>query len=185
MRKPPPLDPADRPAPPQFSQLSPAQHQAGAHLRAIHDQFRRNMQVLRDLMARARGAKVSADQIQRETGELPLVRNTRQFGTLCGQHCQIISMHHQIEDEALFPQLAARSETMRTIVARLKLEHEAVHAHLEETIAALAALAQNPTPPNLAAAEAAYAALEQLLLSHFTYEEQAIGPALGAYNILV
>lgn len=184
-KAPPRLDPIDRPEPPSFDDLSPLQAQAGQHLRAIHDQFRRNMAVLRDLLDRAGKGEVAASEIEEKTAALPLLRNVRMFGTLCGQHCRIISFHHQIEDEALFPQLAQKSTVLSRIVARLKLEHEAVHHHLEETLACLAALQENPQPAQLEAAEAAYGELEALLLSHFTYEEDAIGEALGAYDIMV
>ena len=61
------------------------------------------------------GAAIDKAELDRTTGELAMVRNFRRFGTLCGQYCQFVHGHHSIEDAALFPALAAKSEALRKV----------------------------------------------------------------------
>lgn len=178
------LDDATRPRAPKLTGLTEAQREAGQHLKYIHDHLRENMRVLRELIDRAAGGKVSAEEVAKETGELAMVANFRRFGTLCGQYCQFVHGHHSLEDALVFPALARQSEALRKVAERLKAEHEVVHELLLRLVAALQALAGAPTEANFSAARTVYDALERVLLSHLGYEEEEIGDAIGYYNVL-
>lgn len=177
------LDDSTRPAPPRFEGLTPAQREAGAHLREVHDHLRANMRTLTELIERAASGATSPSEVAAETADLAMVANFRRFGNLCGQHCQFVHMHHSLEDQAVFPALARQNETMRRIAERLTAEHVVVHDVLMRLVSALGALAEEPSRERFLAAREVYEALARVLSSHLGYEEEAIGDALGYYGI--
>jgi hemerythrin-like domain-containing protein len=177
------LDDATRPAPPRLDGLTDTQRQPGQHLRMIHDHLRQNMVVLGQLIERAADGRASAADVRAETADLVMISNYRRFGTLCGQYCQFVHGHHSIEDAMIFPALAARSPVMKAIADRLQAEHVVVHQLLERLIDALIALADAPGRDTFEAAITVFRALEKVLLSHLGYEEEAIGDAMGFYDI--
>lgn len=177
------LDDATRPKVPPLTGLTTAQRAPGRHLVMIHNHFRSEMQVLRDLIDRAKSGTESPDAIKAETASLSMIENYEQFGNLCGQHCQIINIHHSIEDQHIFPALRAQSEAYKAVADRLEQEHVIVHELLVRLVAAINTLADDPHPVNFTVCTATYDSLERVLLSHFGYEEEQIGDALGYFGI--
>lgn len=177
------LDDATRPPAPKLEGVSAAQKLPGRHLKMIHDHLRENMQVLGELVERAAEGMVTAEDVRAETADLAMLSNYRRFGNLCGQHCEIVEIHHSIEDDAIFPVLATKGEAFRMVADRLRAEHVVVHELLTRLVAALEALASAPSPQRFDAAREVYGALERVLLSHLGYEEDAIGDALGYFRI--
>lgn len=178
------LDDATRPAIPDLPGLTEAQKAPGEHLRMIHDHLRDNMVTLGRLIARAAEGKASAAEVKAETADLVMVSNYRRFGTLCGQYCQFVHGHHSIEDRALFPSIAAQGPAFKAIADRLTAEHVVVHQLLEKLIDALIRLADAPGSEHFEDAVSVFRALEKVLLSHLGYEEDAIGDALGYFDIM-
>ena len=66
----------------------------------------------------------------------------------------------------------------------LQAEHVVVHTLLERLIDALIKLADEPGPGHFDDAVTVYRALEKVLISHLNYEEDAIGDALGYFDIM-
>jgi predicted glycoside hydrolase/deacetylase ChbG (UPF0249 family) len=177
------LDDATRPAPIRLAGLTPAQRAAGEHLKAVHDHLRDNMVTLRRLIERAAAGGADVSEVTAEASRLAMVANYRRFGNLCGQHCQIVNVHHSIEDEAVFPAIAAQGAGFAAIADRLRAEHVVVHELLVRLITALGELAAEPGPGRFEDTIEIYRALERVLLSHLGYEEEAIGDALGYFGI--
>lgn len=178
------LDDATRPPVQKLEGLTPDQRAAGEHLKQIHDHLRHNMVVLGQLIERANEGSVTPEQVAAETGGLAMVSNFRRFGNLCGQYCQFVHTHHSIEDAHLFPALAMQGPAFKAIADRLQAEHVVVHELLLRLIDALNALAGEPTPGRFEDTKTVYRALEQVLLSHLGYEEDAMGDALGYFGIM-
>lgn len=178
------LDDATRPPLVKLEGLTEAQRAGGAHLKEIHDHLRDNMRVLGTLIERARSGKASVAEVTAEASGLAMVANLRRFGNLCGQYCAIVNVHHSIEDQALFPAIAAQGPAFKAIADRLVAEHVVVHELLERLVAALGDLAREPDDSHFEDAVTIYRALEKVLLSHLGYEEDAIGDALGYFDIL-
>lgn len=178
------LDDTTRPPIPKLEGVTEPQKAAGEHLKMIHDHLRDNMNVLGRLIERASEGQASIEQIKAETADLVMVSNYRRFGTLCGQYCQFVHGHHSIEDQALFPSLAAQGPAFKAIADRLQAEHVVVHELLERLIDALIKLADAPDASNFDDAVTVYRALEKVLNSHLHYEEDAIGDALGYFGIM-
>ncbi|WP_127144692.1 hemerythrin domain-containing protein [Pelagibacterium montanilacus] len=177
------LDDATRPRAPRLENLTPAQKAPGRHLQMIHNHLRQNVAVLRQLVDKAAKGKVSPEAVEAEAAALEMVANFRQFGNLCGQHCQIVHTHHSIEDAHIFPELSAKGEAWKKVTDRLVEEHHVVHALLLKLVDALNALAREPNAANFEAAREVNDALERVLLSHLGYEEEEIGDALGYFGI--
>jgi hypothetical protein len=177
------LDDDTRPPAPRVDGLTAAQQVPGRHLRMIHAHFRDTMVRLSELIEAAAAGRIDPEELAARAGAVPVLDNYRRFGTLCGEHCRVIEIHHAIEDEWIFPELRERSEAMRAVTERLMQEHRVVHALLERLMAALEALTRDPGEDNFAAARDLYQAFEKTLASHFGYEEDAIGDALGVYGV--
>jgi hypothetical protein len=177
------LDDATRPPVVRLEGLTDAERAAGLHLKEVHNHLRDNMVSLGRLIERAAAGGVSAEEVTADASALAMVSNYRRFGNLCGQHCRIVNVHHSIEDEAVFPAIAAQGEAFKAIADRLRAEHVVVHELLVRLIDALGALANEPGQPRFDDAVTIYRALERVLLSHLGYEEDAIGDALGAFGI--
>jgi hypothetical protein len=177
------LDDATRPPVPKLEGLTEAQREPGQHLRMVHDHLRHNMETLGKLIERANAGSVSPAEIAAETDNLAMVANYRRFGNLCGQHCNIVNTHHSIEDAHLFPVLAMQGPAFKLIAERLTAEHIVVHELLERLVDALNDLAGEPTPARFEDAKTVYHALERVLLSHLGWEEEAMGDALGYFNL--
>jgi hypothetical protein len=177
------LDDATRPAPIKFEGLTAAQRAPGLHLKQVHDHLRDNMRTLAVLIDSAAAGEVGAREATDQAADLAMVANYRRFGNLCGQHCNIVNVHHSIEDQAIFPVIAAHGPAFKAIADRLQAEHVVVHELLVRLIDALGELATEPGASRFADTLEIYRALERVLLSHLGYEEEAIGDALGAFDI--
>ncbi|KKB76523.1 hypothetical protein VW35_17180 [Devosia soli] len=178
------LDDATRPPVPALPNLTNRQRQAGHHLRMIHDHLRDNMKTLAKLIERANAHEVTPAEIAAKANDMAMLANYRRFGNLCGQHCGIVNTHHTIEDHHLFPVLAQQGPAFKAIAERLKAEHVVVHELLEHLVEALNALASEPSPSRYTNARDIYQALERVLLSHLGWEEEAMGDALGYFEIM-
>jgi hypothetical protein len=178
------LDDATRPPVPELPGLTEEQRAPGHHLRMIHDHLRDNMVTLAKLIERANARQVTAADIAAETNEMAMVANYRRFGNLCGRHCGIVNTHHTIEDHHLFPVLAQQGPAFEAIAERLTAEHVVVHELLERLVDALNALAAEPSETRFHDARELYHALERVLLSHLGWEEEAMGDALGYFEIM-
>lgn len=178
-------DDSTRPPLPEMPQLSEQQRLPMRHLRAIHEHHRRNMRVMRGMIDGVRKGDTSASELHEHIKNNPIAENYRLFGNLCGQHCQLVNGHHQIEDYHMFPALEGKMKALDKVIKRLREEHEVVHALLLALAAEAEKLIGDPSEDQFEQTIAAHEKLERLLLSHFEYEEQGVGPALGVYNIAI
>lgn len=177
------LDDATRPRAPKLENLTAQQRAPGRHLKMIHDHLRQNVTVLRNMIDEVMAGEKSIAEVEAEAEALTMVSNYRQFGNLCGQHCQTVHMHHSIEDAHIFPALSEKGEAWKKVTDRLQAEHEIVHELLVRLISALNTLVRDPSADNFAQAREINGALERVLLSHLGYEEDEIGDALGYFEI--
>ena len=151
-----------------------------------------------DEAARPQAPKIdgaTADHLRRiEAGDAPpedlrnivlasdMGQNFRAFGSLCGQECKILTMHHDIEGADMFPRLeAAGGGVFADIVAKLRAEHEVVHELLVRLERAAMALMYDQTEETFADAAAIFRKLETVIRSHFKYEETELAEAIGYY----
>jgi len=179
------LDDNTRPKADKLEITSDHQRDGGRHLKMIHDHFRGHMNLLRKVLDKVEKGEATPEELRDQTEALPMLNNYRRFGNLCGQHCRIIEMHHTIEDQALFPVLKQKNNSLKLVVNRLIAEHEIVHELLVRLVDASNLLVRDPVPENFGSARELYESFETVLLSHLGYEEEEIGDAIGFYEVVL
>ena len=178
-------DDATRPVAPDVGPVTDAQREAGAHLRAIHDHHRRTLVLIGELLERAETGNLAPGEAAAAVADSPAMRNLQRFGNLCGQECQYIHVHHSIEDQMMFPALRARAPDFASVLDRLEAEHKVVHALLVRTVEAVERLIVGGDVTALPRAADSFRTLERLLMSHFAYEEESLGDALGVHGVVI
>ena len=102
-------------------------------------------------------------------------QNNWTLGTYCETYCRAVTMHHTIEDRAMFPRLRQADPRLEPVVDRLTEEHEAIAGVLERVDRALVDLVSDPLRIDDVAG--AVDLLTDTLLSHLSYEErELVGP---------
>ncbi len=82
----------------------------------------------------------------------------------------------------MFPRIeAAGGGKFREIVAKLKAEHEVVHELIMRLSHAAHVLSEAPSQTNFDEAAAIFRKLEEVVRSHFGYEETELAEAIGYY----
>ena len=108
---------------------------------------------------------------------LTMRQNYWTLGSFCAAYCRMLSMHHGIEDEAMFPGLVRREPSLEPVVERLMADHELVAevlVGLDEALVALVDGGRDVEPVRNRATE-----LSNLLLPHLTYEEEQLLPVIA------
>lgn len=108
--------------------------------------------------------------------DLSLRGRLESLGNLCGQFCRFVTVHHTIEDSAMFPDLA-RQPDYRPVVEKLAAEHRVIHGHLVALDEVLMRLGDDPDA--LDDLHAAVGVLAADLSSHFAYEEEELAEPMG------
>jgi hypothetical protein len=155
----------------------------GAHLVEVHDHLRRELDEVRDLVRQVAEGIVGVGHARSQINEMALRQNSWTLGGFCQSYCRIVTGHHSLEDEAVFPHLAASDPRLATVIDRLEEEHRAIHHVLEGVDAALVHLVSEPR--DIDRVSAAVDLLADTLLSHLAYEEaELVEPLarLGFYD---
>ena len=178
------LDDRTRPKAPALAGATEEHRLPGRHLKMIHRHHLQQMgQVRRVLDLVAEGA-AKPEALHHAVGSLDLQESMRLFGNLCGQECEMLTAHHDIESAYLFPPLHQRgNEGVRKVVERLMVEHEIIHHHLFELDNRISILMKVPGSESFAAVKDTFLALEGIIKSHFKYEETELETAIGFYGV--
>ncbi len=134
------------------------------------------------VLARIEAGDTPPENLRRIVLSLDMAENFRVFGTLCGRECQVLKFHHDIESADMFPRIEAAGGGMfREVVDKLMSEHEVVHELIVRLGRAAEALAEDPVEAKFAEAAATFRKLEEVVRSHFGYEETELEEAIGYY----
>jgi hypothetical protein len=170
-----------RPAPAAYPSATAYERASGAHLRAIHDMYRRGLQQVGEVVDAVAAGTADPGEARAAIHGLGLAQAYQALGSYCGQICSAVTAHHGIEDRFLYPALRAADADLLPALDRLAHEHEVIHQvliRLDRTVVELAA-----DPAQLPRLVTEFRHLRALLESHFDYEEAAIGTALGVHRI--
>jgi hypothetical protein len=177
-------DETARPVGPGYPDATASQRARGEHLRLIHDMYRRNLAQVGGVFQAVRDGELSIGDARAAVHSLGTSVSLAQLGAFCGQLCRSVEAHHGIEDAALYPALRASDAALTDVLDRLDLEHRVIHDVLGRFDALLVGLAR-AGEAGMADLEAHFDHLRSLLESHFVYEEQQIGTALGVHGVMV
>lgn len=175
-----PIDDATRPRVAGSIELTPQQRVGGLHLRQIHDHFRQQLGAMTRAVEAVRDGVGDLEDVRAGVHGLAPALTAQQAAGLCRQVCSMLTMHHSIEDQAMFPAVATL-EAYAPVATRLAEEHLVIHDHLERVDGLAVAAYADPT--RIAELVDAVADLRSDLESHFTYEETEMAEPLGLLGL--
>ncbi len=174
-----------RPRAPKIDGLDAQQKTHGRRLALIHDMHLRQLAAVRNVMEQVAAGQASTKRLNEAVSSIQMTHNYRQFGALCGQECAVLTSHHTIEDESIFPALSGCDEGLQSVIERLIVEHGVIHELLEQLQAAARQLVDRPADEAFARVQKHFSRIESAVRSHFGYEQEELADALGYWNIAV
>jgi len=150
---------------------------------AIHQHLRQELARLREVILEVGQGRTTAAAARSYLNDMTMRQNYWTLGAFCSAYCRVVSVHHAIEDQQLFPDLKAADQSLGPILESLRTDHEAIARHLNEVDAALVAMVEDPD--RLEATQAAVASLSDVLLTHLKLEEDSILEPIGRLAIRV
>ncbi len=153
---------------------------AGSQLVQIHDHLR---ETARELLAAIDDFIAGGSDIEGARAvvrELSARRSYSAIGSFCSGFCTLLTMHHSIEDRAVFPGLGRAEPAALPVLRRLMAEHEVI-----AEIIALVHEAIDAAERDRGQAVGLKRLAEHLrdrLFSHLRYEEAQLVPALNAHG---
>lgn len=172
------LDNSKRPKAPKIENLTPAQRHQGRRLSLYHNMHRQQLREVASAMVQI------DDSLLMKISALDMRHNFKVFGNMCGAECQMLSGHHGIEDQAIFPLLHEAGDAgLKKVVERLRAEHLVVHELIEELAAQAHEAIKNPTTESYTQLKSTFTELNTCVQSHFGYEETELADALGVIDV--
>ena len=146
--------------------------ETGQHLIDVHDHLRKELTELREVVAQVRSGALSAGEARDALHEMALRQNDWTLGAFCSRYCRVVTQHHTIEDQSLFPHLRSADPELVPVVDRLAEEHLVIHDAIEDVDRALVHHLQHPE--DFDRLQTAIDVLTDTLLSHLSYEEHEL-----------
>lgn len=181
-----PLDGLDveagtRPRAPKLDNVTKAQRAKGRRLAAIHAHYLQDMARIAMVIDRIEAGDTPPAHLAQIVLATDMAQNFRAFGNLCGQGCQMLTMHHNIEEHNMFPEIESKATPFAALIARLREEHKVVHELLNRLAISAERLVEHPDQTGFLHTRATYHALHRAIQSHFGYEERELEAAIGVY----
>lgn len=149
----------------------------------IHALYLQEIDAIEEIIERIEAGEPVASELMEAVEGLDMAENYRLFGNLCGRECHVLTIHHTIEDQELFPRLRDGSDGLRKVVDRLAEEHKVIHAIIERLEAEARELLGTPEADGFAKLKATFALLTGVVRSHFSYEQTELEEAIGHHRV--
>ncbi len=160
------------PAPDPERTYTPSQQAAGQHLIDVHDHLRGELEQLRGLVGQVTAGALDAGAARTAIATMTMRQNNWTLGARCASYCRLLTTHHSLEDQAVFPALRAADERLAPVIDRLEAEHLVIHDVLERVDRALVGFVADPN--GAGPLRDAVDLLTDTLLSHLSYEEREL-----------
>lgn len=154
---------------------------AGQHLVDVHDHLRSELIQLRDLVEQVAAGTTEPGLARSQLNTMTMRQNNWTLGSYCESYCRVVTVHHTLEDQGVFPHLRHADKRLVPVVDRLEEEHRAIHHVIERVDQALVTLVTKPE--EIADLQAAIDLLTDTLLSHLSYEERALVEPLARLGL--
>jgi hypothetical protein len=145
---------------------------SGKHLIDVHDALRAELAQVHDLIDQVAAGTMHPGAARSHINTMTMRQNNWTLGTYCESYCRIVTTHHTLEDQGLFPHLRSADPRLRPVIDRLQQEHLTIHDVLEGVDQALVQFVS--VPDGMAGLRAAVDLLSDALLSHLAYEEREL-----------
>jgi len=152
----------------------------GRHLIDVHDMLRRELDELRGVLAEVRDGTRSAGDARLALNDMALRQNDWAVGAFCARYCAIVTAHHGLEDDAIFPHLARSEPGLEPVIDRLADEHLVIHDAIQAVDRAL--VEHIGRPDDHEPIQRALDFLTDALLSHLSYEEAELVEPLARHG---
>jgi alkanesulfonate monooxygenase SsuD/methylene tetrahydromethanopterin reductase-like flavin-dependent oxidoreductase (luciferase family)/iron-sulfur cluster repair protein YtfE (RIC family) len=160
------------PAPDPDLRYTAEQQATGRHLIDVHDALRAELEQLHDVIGQVQRGIIDAGRARSLINTMTMRQNTWTLGAFCESYCRIVTGHHSLEDRSVFPHLRRRDQRLAPVLDRLAEEHEAIAEVLDRVDRALVAMVTRPD--GMAQLAGAVDLLDDVLLSHLSYEEREL-----------
>ena len=167
-----PVDPDER--------FTASQQATGQHLVDVHDHLRGELERLRDVVEQVAQGETDAGRARNIINELTMRQNNWTLGAYCETYCRLVTGHHTLEDRSVFPHLRHSDPQLAPVIDRLEAEHHVIHDVLEKVDHALVQMVSGERGTSVV--REAVDLLSATLLSHLSYEERELIPALSRYG---
>ena len=109
-----------------------AHEQASAQdLINVHNGLRAELAQIYDLIDQVAAGTMDVGTARSHINQMTMRQNKWTLGTYCESYCRFVTLHHTLEDQALFPHLRRGDPRLAPVIDRLKQEHHAIHDVLE------------------------------------------------------
>ncbi|MCW3844034.1 LLM class flavin-dependent oxidoreductase [Micromonospora yasonensis] len=170
----------DAPPAPAGHVYTPHGQAAGQHLVDVHDHLRQELRQVRDLLEQVKRGAVSAGRARAALHEMTMRQNNWTLGAYCAAYCTVVTQHHGLEDNSIFPYLRRSDAGLGPVLDRLTEEHVVIHEVVEGVDRALVNLIRQPG--DFTELQEAVDLLTDTLLSHLSWEERVIVEPLARYG---
>ena len=158
-----------------------------AHLVEVHDHLRAELDQVRDIVRQVRAGHTSVGSARSVINTMTMRQNNWTLGAYCESYCRIVTGHHTNEDRGMFPHLLRSDPDLAPVITRLHDDHEVIAGLLDALDRALVALVGDPGYGSdgsraLDALSDAVDELTESLLTHLSYEEEALHDALATHG---
>ncbi|WP_166356153.1 LLM class flavin-dependent oxidoreductase [Phytoactinopolyspora limicola] len=144
----------------------------GQHLIDVHNHLRAELDELRGLIDQVEAGAIEPGAARSHINTMTMRQNNWTLGTYCESYCRVVTTHHTLEDQALFPYLRRADSRLAPVIDRLEQEHAAIHGVLERVDQALVGLVGGRH--GVGEVRAAVDLLTDTLVSHLSYEEREL-----------
>lgn len=168
------------PAPPTGVIYTDTGRAVGAHLIEVHDGLRQELAQVREIITQVRQGAMEVADARSTINDMTMRQNEWTLGAYCASYCRVVTGHHSLEDEAIFPHLRASDDGLAPVIDRLEDEHLIIHEVLEGVDAALVRFILQPD--DFSELQEAVDILTDTLLSHLSYEERELIEPLARYG---
>ena len=179
-----PWDEASRPVfvPADPDRVYTAHEQAsGRHLVDVHDHLRSELRQIQSLVAQVLGGTLDAGAARSAVNAMTMRQNSWTVGAYCASYCRVVTIHHTLEDESVFPHLRRAEPRLGAVLDRLAEEHHVIHGVLDQVDRALVAFVA-PGDDGRTLSDAVDL-LSDTLLSHLSYEEHQLVEPLARHGM--
>ncbi|MGH1578471.1 hemerythrin domain-containing protein [Planktotalea sp.] len=176
------LNETARPKMPPLQGATDMHRRKGRRLAAIHRHYLSEMRQIAGVLERIQASDDAPESLREVVLHTDMAKNFAAAGSICGHQCRVLTMHHDIEEQSMFPALAAQgNHALTKIVDKLRAEHLVIHELLKRLGRAGDRLSADPSAANFEAAFAVFFKLRSAVMSHFGYEETELAEAIGMY----
>jgi hemerythrin-like domain-containing protein len=160
------------PAPDPARAYTKHERAAGRHLVDVHDHLRQELTQVRDIMEQVLAGSMDPGAARTHINAMTMRQNNWTLGAYCESYCRLVTVHHTLEDQTMFPHLRRADPRLAPVIDRLQAEHEVIHEVLDGVDRALVAFVADPGDGE--ALRGAVDLLTDTLLSHLAYEEREL-----------